>query len=96
MFTGKVPFTGESAIAIGFQQMHDDPKKPSEMNPKISSRLEKVILRALQKNPGDRYSSMSEMRDDLQNALGQPAPESLAIQSNKTADLERLKKPTIE
>lgn len=69
LFTGKVPFTGETAIAIGFQQMREDPPPPRESNPQISTELERIILKALQKNPSDRYSSVSEMRTDLETAF---------------------------
>jgi serine/threonine-protein kinase len=67
IFTGRVPFTGESAISVGFQQLRDEPLPPSEVNPKISAELEQVILKALQKNPADRYSSIQEMRLQLED-----------------------------
>jgi eukaryotic-like serine/threonine-protein kinase len=69
LFTGKVPFTGETAIAIGFQQMREEPPPPRQINPQISTELERIILKALEKNPSDRYSSVSEMRTDLENAF---------------------------
>jgi Protein kinase domain len=71
IFTGKVPFSGESAIAVGFQQMRDEPLCPSEVNPKISGKLEKVILKALQKDPRERFASVNELRVELQEAFGQ-------------------------
>jgi hypothetical protein len=71
IFTGKVPFSGESTIAIGFQQMRDEPLRPTVINPKISGKLEKVILKALQKDPQERFISVSEMRTELQEAFGQ-------------------------
>jgi serine/threonine-protein kinase len=69
LFTGKVPFTGDTAIAIGFQQMREDPTPPRGINPQISTELERIILKALQKNPYDRYSSVVEMRTDLEKAF---------------------------
>ncbi len=66
IFTGKVPFTGESAIAVGFQQLREDPPPPREINPQLSSKLEEIILKALQKDPLSRYSSVGEMRTDLE------------------------------
>lgn len=70
LFTGKVPFTGDSAIAIGLQQLREDPLRPADINPKISTKLEEVILKALQKDPVERYSSVNEMRVGLEEAFG--------------------------
>jgi serine/threonine protein kinase len=57
-------------IAIGFQQLREAPVQPSDINPKISADLERVILKALEKNPEERYGSVSEMRLELQKAFG--------------------------
>jgi len=70
IFTGKVPFTGDSAIAIGLQQLREEPLRPAEINPRILSKLEEVILKALQKDPAERYTSVSEMRVELEEAFG--------------------------
>jgi len=69
LFSGKVPFTGDTAIAVGFQQMREDPQPPRQVNPQISTEVEQIILKALQKNPSDRYNSVAEMRIDLENAF---------------------------
>jgi serine/threonine protein kinase len=74
IFTGKVPFGGDSAIAIGFQQLREDPSRPTEVNSQIPAKLEEVILNALQKDPGKRYASVSEMRRDLEDAFGHAPP----------------------
>jgi serine/threonine protein kinase len=70
IFTGRVPFTGDTAIAIGFQQLREEPLRPSDINPKISADLERVILKALEKNLEERYGSVTEMRLELQEAFG--------------------------
>src|SRR5262249_35536924 len=92
IFTGKLPFTGDSAIAVGFQQMREDPRKPSELNPNISPELETVILRALEKDPQNRYGSVSEMRIDLQRALGQRLPATSSFGEKNATRLETLEK----
>ena len=51
LFTGRVPFTGDSAIAIGFKQLKEDPQQPRELNPQIPPEIQRVILKALQKDP---------------------------------------------
>jgi serine/threonine protein kinase len=73
LFTGKVPFTGPSAISVGFQQIKDAPPAPSTLNPQISSPVEKVILKALEKEPVQRYRDVTELKHDLETAIGQPA-----------------------
>lgn len=77
IFTGRVPFTGDTAIAIGFQQLREDPPPPREVNPQISTELERIILKALQKEPSARYSSVSEMRADLDKTFQTLAPKAV-------------------
>lgn len=73
LFTGKVPFTGDSAIAIGFKQLKEEPLKPREINPQMPADIEKVILKALQKEPVMRYHSVGELKMELEKAVLQPA-----------------------
>ena len=73
MFTGRVPFTGDSPIAIGFKQLKEDPLKPRELNGQIPVEMESVILRALEKNPLSRFPSVSELRSYLEKIVGHPA-----------------------
>ena len=72
LFTGKVPFTGASAISVGFQQIKDPPPAPSSINPQISSAVERVILKALEKEPVQRYRNVDELKQDLDAATSQP------------------------
>jgi len=74
LFTGSIPFTGDSAIAIGFKQLKDDPPKPRERNPQLPADVERVILHALEKDPFMRYTSVGELRTELERAIMQPAP----------------------
>lgn len=92
LFTGTVPFSGDSAIAIGFKQMKEDPPAPTAINPQLSPEVEKIILRALQKEPIHRYRSISELRTELEKAVLQP-PVSLpaAHREERNSELERTK-----
>jgi eukaryotic-like serine/threonine-protein kinase len=65
--TGSPPFSG-SARSVARQQIHQEPTPPSELNKAISPRLEAVILKALAKDPKDRYPSASTMLEDLQES----------------------------
>lgn len=69
MLTGRVPFTGDSAIAVGFQQLKDPPPSPRSINPQIPEEVERVILKALEKNPIQRYRTVDEMRKEFAAAL---------------------------
>lgn len=63
--TGKLPFDGDSAVAIAMMQMNDEPPKPSTVYPEIPRGLEEIIIRAMQKDPQLRYQSAAEMLRDL-------------------------------
>ena len=66
--TGRPPFSGDSR-SVARQQMHDAPTPPRELKIAIPPHLEAVILKALSKDPGDRYPSASAMLEDLQRNL---------------------------
>jgi serine/threonine protein kinase len=74
IFSGRVPFSGDSAIAVGFRQMKEEPQRPRELNPQIPQAVEGVILKALEKEPSRRYASVTELKSDLEQALHQPLP----------------------
>src|SRR5271165_3187197 len=63
--TGQLPFPENQLQRLKQAIKHQEPKRPSELNPAISPGLEKVILRALQKDPKRRYQTAGELRDDL-------------------------------
>ncbi len=66
MLTGKVPFTGDSAIEIAMKHLNELPKPPSKIRPEIAEELDHVVLRALAKAPEDRYQGAEEFADDLE------------------------------
>ena len=63
--TGRVPFDGDSPVAVALKQVNEEPVAPRQVNPNIPPSLEAVIMRAMAKNPADRYASAEEMRRDL-------------------------------
>jgi len=89
MFTGRVPFTGDSAIAVGFKQLKEDPPKPRDINPQIPPEIESVILQALQKNPLSRFLSVGDLKSNLEKAALHRAP--LIEQPLSKTESERLK-----
>ena len=85
LFAGCVPFTGDSAIAVGFMQMKDPPQSPRSINPQISPQIEAVILRALEKEPMRRYPTIAALRADLEKAIFTPAQVKETEESTKVS-----------
>jgi len=68
MVTGRPPFLGDTPVAVASKQVLEQPVPPSRLNADVTPALDAVILRALAKNPADRYQSAEEMRADLDRA----------------------------
>ncbi|HWM13951.1 MAG TPA: Stk1 family PASTA domain-containing Ser/Thr kinase [Gaiellaceae bacterium] len=66
MLTGKVPFTGDSAIEIAMKHVNELPQPPSKLRPEIPPELDQIVLRALAKEPEDRYQTADEFVEDLE------------------------------
>jgi serine/threonine-protein kinase len=69
LVTGAPPFTGDSPVAVAYQHVREDPKLPSSINPRVPAELDAILLKAMSKNPANRYQSAADMRTDLQRAL---------------------------
>jgi beta-lactam-binding protein with PASTA domain/predicted Ser/Thr protein kinase len=65
ILTGEPPFTGDSPVAVAYQHVREDPVPPSQRHEGISADLDAVVLKALAKNPDNRYQTAAEMRADL-------------------------------
>jgi serine/threonine-protein kinase len=66
---GRVPFEGESAVAVAMKQVSQAPQRPSSINPEVSPALDSVVMRALEKSPGDRFQNADAFIAALDNAL---------------------------
>jgi serine/threonine-protein kinase len=66
LLTGKTPFDGETPVEIAMKHLSATPQPPSKLRPDIPPELDMVVLRALAKNPDDRYQSADEMEADLE------------------------------
>ena len=69
LLTGRPPFTGDSPVAIAYQHVKEDPLPPSRLDPEVPAWADAIVLKAMMKDPGDRYQSAGEMRNDIQRAL---------------------------
>src|SRR5438477_2985245 len=65
MLTGSVPFTGDTPLEIAMKHLSAVPEPPSEKRPEVPRDLDLIVVRALAKNPDDRYASAEEMDADL-------------------------------
>lgn len=68
LLTGHVPFDGESAVTIALKQVNEPPLPPSNFNSSVTPELEGVVLRALAKDPAQRFASADEMILALERA----------------------------
>ncbi|HEY7208597.1 MAG TPA: Stk1 family PASTA domain-containing Ser/Thr kinase [Gaiellaceae bacterium] len=69
LLTGGVPFTGETPVEIAMKHISETPEPPSERRSDVPHDLDLVVIRALAKDPADRYQSAEEMDADLQRVL---------------------------
>ena len=97
MMTGQLPFQSDNAVSVAIMQLQADAKKPSEINPDIPPALEEISMKAMKKNPAERYSSASEMLADFKMFKENPnvrfnydlVADSQATRTINPADLKR-------
>ncbi len=75
ILTGEPPFTGDSPVSVAYQHVREDPVPPSKRHQGISADLDAVVLKALAKNPDNRYQTAAEMRADLIRVHNGETPE---------------------
>ena len=86
--TGQLPFDGPDAVSVAMKQVNDLPVPPREINPDIDPALESIIMKALAKNPLERFSTAKEMRLALNDYLaGRPVNIGEGFTSAETAIL---------
>jgi eukaryotic-like serine/threonine-protein kinase len=68
LVTGAPPFTGDSPVAVAYQHVREDPQPPSAYDVTLPASVDAVVLKAMAKNPANRYQSADEMREDLLRA----------------------------
>ncbi|ADD46086.1 Stk1 family PASTA domain-containing Ser/Thr kinase [Stackebrandtia nassauensis] len=73
LLCGEPPFTGDNPVSVAYQHVREAPIPPSHRNPDVPPSVDAITLKALEKNPINRYQSAGEMRDDLERAIaGRP------------------------
>ncbi len=71
--TGQVPFEADSAVAVALKQVSEHPRPPSQVNPRVTPALDSVVLRALAKDPANRFQNADEFLRALDAAEADPS-----------------------
>jgi serine/threonine-protein kinase len=97
LVTGVPPFQGDSPVAVAYQHVRENAAAPSSRVPGLPRALDSIVMKALAKNPQNRYQSAGEMRSDLQRALAnQPvSAEAVMTDAERTQFIARTPPPPI-
>jgi serine/threonine-protein kinase len=92
MLTGRLPFEGESPIAVALKHIQEEPVKPIDINPRIPKSINDIILKCMDKDVNNRYNSMGEIISDLRQSLVMPNGD-FVKRSKFTDENTRILKP---
>ena len=91
MVTGKVPFDADTPVSVALKHMQEEPVPPIDENPNLPEALNRIILKALKKDPMLRYQSATELLQDLRTALKNPSGDFVEdIDYDPTAKTQRI------
>jgi predicted Ser/Thr protein kinase len=99
LLVGEPPFSGDTMVSIVFQHISEPATAPSVVNPDISPDIDAIVLKALAKDPDDRYQSAAEMKADVESVLSGHPPAATAllstamISSAEAADTDYAESP---
>lgn len=105
MCTGKLPFDGETPVAVALKHLQENPKEPIELCKELPQAVNDIIMKAMKKDPSERYESAAEMYKDLQSVLSNPDLEVAKDEKSKfdcptqrisIADVENAANATIQ
>ncbi len=78
--TGRIPFDGESTVAVALKQVSEQPRPPSQIKPSVPRALDGVVMKALAKDPTDRFASAAEFSRALDAAEADPSSDATSLQ----------------
>ncbi|WFE25752.1 Stk1 family PASTA domain-containing Ser/Thr kinase [Solwaraspora sp. WMMD791] len=85
LLCGHPPFVGDSPVSVAYQHVREDPRAPSDINRDVTPAIDAIVLKALAKNPVNRYQSAGEMRADLlRAATGRPVLATPVLRQDET------------
>src|SRR4051812_22701342 len=94
LLVGHPPFVGDSPVSVAYQHVREDPKAPSDINREVSPDVDAIVLKALAKNPLNRYQSAQEMRADALRAVsGRPVLATPVMTEAETMALNSAVRP---
>ena len=94
MLTGRVPFDADTPVSVALKQVQEEPVDPITYNPNIPISVNRIILKAMQKDPNLRYQTATEMMSDLKMALKRP-DEDFVVLAYRDDNSPTQKVPTI-
>jgi eukaryotic-like serine/threonine-protein kinase len=94
LLTGQPPFVGDSPVSVAYQHVQQDPRPPSMLDPQLPAVADAITLTALQKNPGDRYQSAAQMRQDIERGLSGQQMAAPVVPIDTTAPFTPVDEPT--
>ena len=94
MLTGELPFRGERDVSLLYSIVHEEPQSLKERKPPVPPELQRVIERALSKNPASRYQTAAEMRKDIGGYQDALRSERAGV-FNLRSFLKRIKRPAV-
>ncbi|NMB33852.1 MAG: Stk1 family PASTA domain-containing Ser/Thr kinase [Clostridium sp.] len=93
LLTGKLPFEGESPVAVALKHLQEQPPKVVEFNPNVPNGVNSIVMRAIQKEQSIRYQSASELLNDLGGILKEPNTQ--FVKPKITEDSPTVRMPSI-
>lgn len=73
MLTGELPFEADNAVSVAIMQLQTQPRLPRDINPEIPEGLEEITMKAMQKDPQNRYQSAADMLNDIERFKNNPS-----------------------
>jgi len=67
--TGDAPFSGDTPLSIAYKHVRETPERPSAVNSDVPEALDAIVMKAMSKNPDNRYANANEMAEDLDRFL---------------------------
>ena len=90
MLTGKVPFDSDTPVSVALKHMQEEPVHPIVLKPSIPQSVNNIIVKAMQKEPENRYSNATEMLKDLEKSLKNPSGEFVSEGENRDFRTQRI------
>jgi len=73
VFTGTLPFDGDSPLAVVLKHIQEPPPSPQARNPRIDPKISQIVLKCVQKDPKDRFQSVNDLYEALARVTAQAA-----------------------